>query len=78
MSTEIKNPEVQTWFVFWDDDKLEVKSYGAISSEQHLKSYWSEVDTYTEEQEWIDALAEQDINPYPVEEEEEDDYLITE
>ena len=77
-STELLFPKVETWFICWEDTRTKIKSYGSITPKQCFKTPWIKVDFYNEEQEWIDALAEQDINPYPVEEEEEDDYLITE
>ena len=64
-STELDYPSVETWFIGWDSDREEIKTYGSVLPSQCMVSPWDEMDYYTNEAEWLEILLENDINPYP-------------
>jgi hypothetical protein len=64
-STELDYPSVENWFIGWDSDREEIKTYGSVLPSQCMVSPWDEMDYYTNEAEWLEILLENDINPYP-------------
>ena len=52
---EIKYPPVITYYICFDDDKTEVKSYGAVEPNQVFETIWI-FDEFTDEAQWIEAL----------------------
>ena len=64
-STELDYPSVETWFIGWDSDREEIKTYGSVLPSQCMVSPWDEMDYYTNEAEWLEILLENGINPYP-------------
>ena len=45
---KISNPSVKTWFIGWNNDRVDVKAYGSCDVNQTMRSPWSEIDYYTE------------------------------
>ena len=62
-STELNYPSAETWFIGWDNDREEIKTYGSVLPTQCMISSWDEVDYYTNEAEWLEVLLENGINP---------------
>ena len=62
-STKLNYPSVETWFIGWDSDREEIKTYGSVLPTQCMISPWDEVDYYTNEAEWLEVLLENGINP---------------
>jgi len=52
---EIKYPPVITYYICFDDDKTEVKSYGAVEPNQVFTTIWI-FDEFTDEAEWVAEL----------------------
>ena len=63
-STEFDYPSVETWFIGWDNDREEIKTYGSVLPTQCMISPWDEMDYYSNEAEWLEVLLENGINPY--------------
>ena len=60
-STELNYPSVETWFICWEWEEEEIKSYGSILPTQCMISAWDEVDYFTNEAEWLEVLLENGI-----------------
>jgi len=56
---------VETWFICWDDTRVEIKAYGSKLSTQFIGTPWNVVDSYLDETIWLDVLSQNNINPYP-------------
>lgn len=71
MGTELNKPTVETWFIAWDEDRENIKSFGSVAISQCMATPWNEVDTYTDENEWEGILTENgvELNPEIPEEE---------
>lgn len=50
------NPKNKTWYILWDNERKEIKSYSSITPKQCIESIFSEIDYYTTEKKWIKAL----------------------
>jgi hypothetical protein len=64
--TELCYPSVETWFICWDENRTEIKSYGGILTTQCMDSPWVEVDYYIGEAgwlEWLEILLANGIDP---------------
>lgn len=59
--TELINPEKETWFIVWDDGRLEVLSYGSVLPIQVMKTKWDEVDFYNNENDYLKILSDSGI-----------------
>tara|TARA_Y100001937_G_scaffold33410_1_gene47666 strand:+ start:15144 stop:15365 length:222 start_codon:yes stop_codon:yes gene_type:complete len=57
----LSKPSEKTWFIGWDGERTEVKTYGVCDVTQTLRSPWSEMDFYTDEDEWKKALEDNGI-----------------
>jgi len=62
--TKLCYPAVETWFICWDENRIEIKAYGSITPEQCLETAWNQVDYYIVESEWLTILLENGIDPY--------------
>lgn len=62
-STKLNYPSVETWFIGWDNDREEIKTYDSVLPTQCMISPWDEMDYYTKEAEWLEVLLENGINP---------------
>jgi len=59
---EIKYPAVKTYYICFDNDRTEVKSYGWVETNQVFETIWI-FDEFTDEAEWIAELAQYGIVP---------------
>ena len=59
---EIKYPPVRTYYICFDNERTEVKSYGWVEPNQVFTTIWI-FDEFTDEAEWIEELAEWGITP---------------
>ena len=62
-STKLNYPSVETWFIGWDNDREEIKTYDLVLPTQCMIGPWDEMDYYTNEAEWLEVLLENGINP---------------
>ena len=58
----IEYPEVKTYYICFNDERTEVKSYGWVETNQVFETIWI-FDEFTDEAEWIAELAEYGIVP---------------
>jgi len=58
----IQYPEVKTYYICFDDERTEVKSYGWVETNQVFETIWI-FDSFIDEAEWIAELAEHGIVP---------------
>ena len=59
---EIKYPAVKTYYICFDNERTEVKSYGWVETNQVFETIWI-FDEFTDEAEWIAELAQYGIVP---------------
>ena len=59
---ELKHPEVETWFISWNNERTEINAYGSILPSQCMETFWDEVDYYIDELVWIAILLENGID----------------
>ena len=59
---EIAHPSVTTYYICFDDERTEVKSYGIVETYQVFTTIWI-FDEFTDEQQWLDELAKWGIIP---------------
>ncbi len=52
---EIKYPAVRTYYICFDDDRTEVKSYGWVETFQVFETIWI-FDEFIDEAQWIAEL----------------------
>ncbi len=69
---EIVYPPVTTYYICFDDNRTEVKSYGYVDTNQVFQTIWI-FDEFTDEQQWLDELAKWGIIP---EQNEQGEYII--
>jgi hypothetical protein len=58
----IQYPEVKTYYICFDNERTEVKSYGWVEPFQVFETIWI-FDSFIDEAEWIAELAEYGIVP---------------
>lgn len=56
--TEIKKPEVTTYFICREDETFTITAHGEVSPQQVMKTGQPIVDTYTDKAEWEAELIE--------------------
>ena len=59
---EIRYPSVKTYYICFDDLRTEVKDYGYVNPNQVFQTIWI-FDEFTDEQQWLDELANWGIIP---------------
>ena len=59
---EIRYPSVTTYYICFDNDRTEVKSYGLVEPNQVFTTIWI-FDEFTDRAEWIAELANWGIVP---------------
>ena len=69
----INHPSQTTYWIIFNDDQTQVNNYGITETTQRTDSKF-ELTTYTDEQEWLDVLAQHGIHPDV--DEETGEYLI--
>lgn len=65
----IVNPEQTTYFICREDDTFTVTAYGSVEPAQTMNTGQPIMDEYLDEAEWLAVLLEAGIDPYPEEEE---------
>ena len=60
--THLCYPDVETWFICWNDERTEIKAYGSITPQQCLGTNWNEIDYCTNEAEWLEVLLDNGIH----------------
>jgi hypothetical protein len=70
--TELKNtvvsfPEIQIWFICWNNARTNLKSYGSILPTQTLSTPWSQIDYYNDRETWLEILLENGVSDLPQE-----------
>jgi len=63
-NTSICYPTNETWFICWDNTRAEIKAFGSILTDQCLETPWVEIDYYNNEEQWIEILVKNGINPF--------------
>jgi hypothetical protein len=63
-NTSICYPPNETWFICWDNTRAEIKAFGSILTDQCLETPWVEIDYYNNEEQWIEILVKNGINPF--------------
>ena len=66
--TELCNPPQITWFICWDNARTKIKAYARIDPTQCLETYWTEIDYYLDEAEWLKVLIDNGIDPEIIDE----------
>jgi len=69
-NTKLSKPETETWFIIWGDSQ-EIIGYGSVKPTQVMETKWTEIHYFESEEEWLNILLENNIDPNPIEEEEE-------
>jgi len=59
---EIKYPLVRTYYICFDNERTEVKSYGWVEPSQVFETIWI-FDEFTDRAEWVEELAKWGIIP---------------
>jgi|TARA_R110001592_G_scaffold6542_1_gene35145 hypothetical protein len=70
--TRLSYPTVETWFIGWDDNRTQIKTYGSVSPTQTMVSPWDEMDFYEDEQVWLQVLLDNGIDFFLEPEDETD------
>jgi hypothetical protein len=60
--TKLNYPKETTWFVCFDDEKKEIKSYGNVTPSQCLETPWKNITFYKKESNWLKVLEKNDID----------------
>jgi len=66
MNTELNNPTTDTWFICWNELRTEVKAYSSLTSTESMATFWTEIDYYETEVEWLTELLTQGIEPFQI------------
>lgn len=66
MTNSIKYPTQTKWFITYTDKNV-IVSYGEVTPEQEMETGQPIMNVYDNEEEWIEVLIENGIDPYPEE-----------
>jgi len=66
MTNSIKYPTQTKWFITYTDKDV-IVSYGEVTPEQEMETGQPIMNVYDNEEEWLEVLIENGINPYPEE-----------
>jgi hypothetical protein len=58
---KLNYPDVKTFYICFNNERSEIKSYGSITPQQCLGTTWIEIDYFINEAEWLDVLLENGI-----------------
>jgi hypothetical protein len=53
----------KTWFIIYDNSR-KIISYGDVGAGQIIGTKWDNVDYITTEEEWLNVLTKENIDPY--------------
>ena len=59
---EINKPSVRTYWISFDNDRTEVIAYNYVETYQVFRTIYI-IDEFTDEQQWLDELANWGITP---------------
>jgi hypothetical protein len=62
--TGLNKPEIETWFIGWNNNRTEIHTYGSVTPTQTMDSPWNEMDFYEDEQIWLEVLNNNNIYPF--------------
>tara|TARA_Y100000004_G_C8600919_1_gene280544 strand:- start:94 stop:303 length:210 start_codon:yes stop_codon:yes gene_type:complete len=60
-NVRLSKPSEKTWFIAWDAERTQIKTYSFCDVTQTLTSPWTEIDFYTDEDEWKKVLEDNNI-----------------
>lgn len=66
MTNSIKYPTQTKWFITYTDKNV-IVSYGEVTPEQEMETGQPIMNVYDNEEEWIEVLIENGIDPFPEE-----------
>jgi len=66
MTNSIKYPTQTKWFINYTDKNV-IVSYGEVTPEQEMETGQPIMNVYDNEEEWLEVLIENGIDPYPEE-----------
>ena len=66
MTNSIKFPTQTKWFITYTDKDV-IVSYGEVTPEQEMETGQPIMNVYDNEEEWLEVLIENGIDPYPEE-----------
>ena len=66
MTNSIKYPTQTKWFITYTDKDV-IVSYGEVTPEQEMETGQPIMNVYDNEEEWLEVLIENGIDPYPEE-----------
>lgn len=66
MTNSIKYPTQTKWFITYTDKNV-IVSYGEVTPEQEMETGQPIMNVYDNEEEWLEVLIENGIDPYPEE-----------
>jgi hypothetical protein len=58
---KLSYPDVKTFYICFNNERSEIKSYGSISPQQCFATNWIEIDYYTNKTEWTKILLQNGI-----------------
>ena len=62
-NTKLSYPQATTYAIIWSNDRGQLISYTEIGTKNCFESKWSEIDYYTDRDEWLTILRNNGINP---------------
>lgn len=66
MTNSIKYPTQTKWFITYTNKNV-IVSYGEVTPEQEMETGQPIMNVYDNEEEWLEVLIENGIDPYPEE-----------
>jgi hypothetical protein len=63
MKNEIIYPEQTTYYICYNDNKEKVMAYGRVDPNLQMQTGQPIMESYTDYQEWVDAMLGNGINP---------------
>ena len=65
MNKKIEFPEQKTFFICWNGTETTITSYGIVETYQCMETKQPILNQYVNEEEWVNILIENGIDPYP-------------
>lgn len=61
MNIKINFPAQSTWFICWNNNRTDLKTYGLVHPNQTMSTKFDVLDTYLVEEEWLEVLKQNGI-----------------
>ena len=58
---DIYYPEQETYFICWDNERQNIKSYDSVAPQQCFSTNWQEIDYFTDKDLWIEVLVKNNL-----------------